>query len=394
MSKCLLQQNSVYRDTIRKLDAVLETLPHPCSWTLEGQILINQGASRIQEAAVAQPLCTAVQIALVDFLRSIGIDFHTVIGHSSGEIAAAYAAGRLSAQDAIVVSYYRGMVAHLAGGGADGRKGGMMAVNMPESEALAFCNDPLFGGRICVAANNSPTSVTLSGDLDDIRRAHKMLIDNQKSPKLLYVDTAYHSPHMTKPAAKYVDAMREYGLSPIPEGNGIIWVSSVKGRPRTGATDLDCQYWADNMVNEVQFRDAVEFALSRYGDEFDCALEMGPHPALQGPFAETVMAYDHDRVIPYSCPLNRSGDAERSVSDFLGLMWARFGTMAIDLRSYIEQCSVSNLLHSRLFNLPSYPFDHSVDYWRESRISRQYHSRSQAPHELLAFGTRRTAFPR
>ncbi|RYC64470.1 hypothetical protein CHU98_g1762 [Xylaria longipes] len=387
MSRGLLQQNSVYRDTIRTLDAVLKACRRPCSWSLEEQILVNQNASRLREAAVSQPLCTAVQIALVDFLRSIGIDFHTVVGHSSGEIAAAYAAGRLSAQDAIVVSYYRGMVAHLACG-PEGQKGGMLVVNMPEGEALSFCSDPLFGGRICIAASNSPTSVTLSGDLDAIHLAHKALIDNKKSPKILHVDTAYHSQHMTKPAVQYVDAMREYGVSPIPEGNGTIWVSSVKDRPLTGANGPDCQYWADNMVNQVQFRGAVEYALSRSGDEFECALEIGPHPALQGPFTQIVMAYDPDRIIPYFCPLNRSGNSGRSVSEFLGLMWSRFGVTSIDLRSYIEQCSVPNLLHSRLFNLPSYPFDHSVDYWRESRISRQYQSRAEAPHELLGVRSR------
>ncbi|TRX91051.1 hypothetical protein FHL15_008033 [Xylaria flabelliformis] len=387
MSRDLFQQNSLYRDTIRKLDAVLSALPQPCEWKLEDQILADQNTSRVQEAAVSQPLCTAVQIALVDFLRSIGIDFHTVVGHSSGEIAAAYAAGELSAQDAIVVSYYRGREAHRAGS-ADGQKGGMMAANMSESEALDFCSDPLFGGRICIAADNSPSSVTLSGDLDVIQQAYKVLIDKKKSPRMLRVPTAYHSPHMEPFAGPYADAMREYRVSPIPGGNGIQWVSSVKGRPRTGATDLDCQYWADNMVNQVQFRDAVEYALSQSGDEFDCALEVGPHPALQGPFTQIVVAHNPDRTIPYACPLNRSGESERSVSEFLGRMWSKFGSKSIDLRTYIEQCSMSSLLHSRLFNLPSYPFDHSVDYWRESRYSRQYHSREEASHELLGVRSR------
>ncbi|KAI0466095.1 hypothetical protein F4859DRAFT_527534 [Xylaria cf. heliscus] len=387
MSRPLLQHSSVYRDTIRKLDAVLAACPHPCAWTLEEQILADAGASRIQEAAVAQPLCTAVQVALVDFLRSIGIDFHTVVGHSSGEIAAAYAAGRLSAQDAIVVSYYRGMGAHLAGG-ADGQAGGMMAVNMSESQALTFCNHPSLSGRVCVAASNSPTSVTLSGDLDTIYTAQKLLTPNHKSPKILHVDTAYHSPHMVKPAAYYVNALRGYRVSPIPEGNGITWVSSVEGRPFTGATDLDCQYWADNMVNQVQFRGAVEYALSQSGDEFDCAMEIGPHPVLRGPFTQIVKAHDPDRNIPYSYPLNRLGDSGWAVSEFLGFMWSRFGRMSVDLRRYIEQGSAPDLLHSRLFNLPSYPFDHSVDYWLESRISRQFHSQSEAPHELLGVRSR------
>ncbi|GAW22155.1 hypothetical protein ANO14919_116900 [Xylariales sp. No.14919] len=385
MSKSLLSLNRVYRDTIRKLDGVLASCLHPCSWTLEEQIMAGEGASRLNEAAVSQPLCTALQIALVDFVRSIGIDFHTVIGHSSGEIAAAYAAGRLSAADAIVISYYRGMVAHLAGG-SDGKKGGMLVTRMSESEALSFCRDAAFSGSIGIAASNSPASITLSGDLDSIHLAHKKLKAEGKLARLLPVDTAYHSQHMAKPAADYMKAMREYGVSSIPEGNGIAWISSVKGRPRTEAQDLDCQYWVDNMVSQVEFHEAVQHALSQPGDEFDCAVEIGPHSALQSPVSETAKALG--RSIPYSSPLSKMKDSGLSVSNWLAFFWSNFGPAKLDLRSYIEQSPQPGVLHSRLDDAPSYPFDHSVGYWRESRICRQYHFRAEAPHELLGVRAR------
>ncbi|KAI0099139.1 hypothetical protein GGR51DRAFT_565130 [Nemania sp. FL0031] len=382
MSASLWQHNRVYRDTIRKLGHALKACPSPCPWTLEEQLMAGPEGSRLGEAAVSQPLCTALQIALVDFVRSIGIDFHTVVGHSSGEMAAAYAAGRLSAEDAVVISYYRGMVARSAGG-SDGQKGGMIASAMSEQEALAFCGSPMFGGRIQVAASNSPTSTTLSGDLDAIDLAIAELRARQVGSTKLRLDTAYHSRHMTKPAVEYVEAMHKYGVAPTsPENNGPIWISSVKDRPRTGAQDLDCQYWADNMAKQVQFREAVEYALTQSGDEFDCAIEIGPHPALQGPFTQTARALG--RTIPYACPLNRSEkEGGMAVSDFLGFLWSRFGPEAVDLASYIEQSSMPELLLSRLNDLPTYPFDHSVGYWRVPRISYQYNFREEAPHELL-----------
>ncbi|KAI0535909.1 hypothetical protein GGR58DRAFT_528934 [Xylaria digitata] len=385
MSKSFLQLNSVYRNTIRRLDGVLKSCPHPCSWTLEEQIMADGGVSRLNEAAVSQPLCTALQIALVDFMRSVGIDFHTVIGHSSGEIAAAYAAGRLSSADAIIISYYRGMVAHLASG-SDGQKGGMLVTRMSESEALSFCNNSSFGGSLCIAASNSPSSTTLSGDLDSIHLAHKQLKDEQKPVQLLLVDTAYHSKHMVKPAVDYMKAMQEYGVSSVPEGNAVTWISSVKGRPRTGAKELDGQYWIDNMVNQVQFHEAVEHALSQSGNEFDCAIEIGPHSALRSPVLETAKALG--RNILYSSPLSKMKDSGLSVSNFLGFIWSNFGSSRIDLRSYIEQSSQPGSLHSRLDDVPPYPFDHSASYWRESRICRQYHFRTEAPHELLGVRAR------
>lgn len=71
------------------------------------ELLAPPTTSRISEAALSQPLCTAVQILLVDLLAFVGVQFDVVVGHSSGEIAAAYTAGVLSAQDMILTSYFR-----------------------------------------------------------------------------------------------------------------------------------------------------------------------------------------------------------------------------------------------------------------------------------------------
>ncbi|GJC81598.1 hybrid PKS-NRPS synthetase ATEG_00325 [Colletotrichum liriopes] len=103
MGRKLFRSNSVYRNTIENLEKV----PHPPSWSLVDELIHQEDATRINIAALSQPLCTAVQIALIDLLSSLGVSFHTVVGHSSGEIGAAYAAGVLSARDAMLISYYR-----------------------------------------------------------------------------------------------------------------------------------------------------------------------------------------------------------------------------------------------------------------------------------------------
>ncbi|KAJ3567181.1 hypothetical protein NPX13_g6860 [Xylaria arbuscula] len=379
MSKTLFQQNSVYRNTIRKLDDILRSCHQPPSETLEDVIIAAKEQSPIQIAFVSQLACTAMQIGLVDFVRSIGIDFHTVIGHSSGEIAAAYAAGRLSAEDAILISYYRGMSAHLAKG-SNGEKGTMMVARISEDEAISLCNR--FDGRICIAASNAPMAVTLSGDVDCIRQAIKQLEDDEKVAKELPLDTAYHSHHMIEPAKQYMKELNEVGVSFNSESNGIVWISSVKNHPRIAAAgDLDNGYWADNMINQVEFAQAVEYALSQSDIGFDCAIEIGPTPAMRTPVSD--IAKSLGRSILYTSPLHRHYDSSVSVSKFLEFIWSNFGSSKIDLRNYIEQSPLPDLTNSRLSNLPSYPFDHSVGYWRESRINRQYHFRGDAPHELL-----------
>lgn len=245
MSRSLFHASKVYRDTIRDLDKTLKALPDPPNWSLEEQVMAEGDASRVDIPAISQPICTALQVGLVNLLASMGIGFHAVVGHSSGEIAAAYAAGRISARDAILISYYRGHVAHLAKS-PEGNEGGMMAAAMSEQEAVEFCKDPMFNGRLHLAAINSPSSVTLSGDRDAVKSADEHLTKNDKFSRVLRVNAAYHSPHMLKPAAEYVKALLGSDIRPNATGNGIVWISSVHGRPMEGDEDLSASYWNDN----------------------------------------------------------------------------------------------------------------------------------------------------
>ncbi|KAI1452678.1 beta-ketoacyl synthase domain-containing protein [Annulohypoxylon moriforme] len=384
MSSSLFHSNEIYRNTIRNLDQVLRYSSQPPEWTLEEQILAEGSASLVNIAAVSQPLCTAVQIGLIDLLKSLDVSFHTVVGHSSGEIAAAYAAGRLSARDAILISYYRGYLAHLASS-PEGRKGGMLAVAISEKEAFGFCETPIFDGRLHVAASNSPSSVTLSGDLDVIQQAHQELTKEKKFSRILKVDSAYHSPHMIKPAAEYINALQASDINLDSPGNGTAWVSSVHGRLMNGEEGLGAEYWRDNMVNMVRFHDAVVNAISEYGP-FDCALEIGPHPALKGPATQTAKSLGHD--LQYSSPLDRTKDDTLAFSDLLGFLWTHYGPKEINLDRYIEQSPCLGILNTRIFDLPTYPWDHSQLHYRESRITRKFHFKTDPPHELLGVRTR------
>lgn len=385
MSSGLLLTNKVYRDTIRELDNVLRQCPNPPSWTLEQEIRAHEGLSRVGIAAISQPLCTAIQIGLVDVLRSLGVTFHTVVGHSSGEMAAAYAAGRLSARDAMLISYYRGMFAHLAGG-ASGKKGGMVAVGLSKQDAAELCSRPEYSGGICVAASNAPTSVTLSGDIDIIQKVRDDLTEQKIFARMLQIDTAYHSPHMEKPAVKYLEALASVRVSPPKAGNGTNWVSSVHvtGEPDQG--DLEAKYWKDNMVQTVLFHEALSTALEQQGP-FNFAIEVGPHPALKGPATQTMKAVTGSAV-PYVGLLDRKKDDRLAFAEFIGSLWTEFGPSAVQLRPFVENSTRPDLVHQYLEEPPTYPWDHSQTYYRESRIAKQYAFRTDPPHELLGSRTR------
>ncbi len=112
MGRELLQwaEHPVFKQTIRALDKHLQAIPYPPHWSIERELARPSKSSRLNSAAISQPLCTAVQIALVDSLAALGIRPAAVVGKSSGEIAAAYAVGALTAREAIAIAFFRGRV--------------------------------------------------------------------------------------------------------------------------------------------------------------------------------------------------------------------------------------------------------------------------------------------
>ena len=384
MSRGLLRSSEVFAATIRKLDKILAACPHPPGWSLEQEILAEEGSSRVYKASVSQPLCTAVQLALVDLLRHLGVTFHTVVGHSSGEIAAAYAAGKICLRDAMLISHYRGMRVDTARG-AGGAKGGMLAAGLSRKEAEELCASDEFSGGLWVAASNAPSSVTLSGDRDLVDKACDHLAKQQKFARRLFVDVAYHSPHMDGLSVKYHELLRSCNIVPT-EGNGTIWVSSVYGAGEPSQEELTARYWRDNMVNPVLFHEALSTALDRFGP-FDCAVEVGPHPALKGPVTQT-MKDKTGGAIPYSGVLDRKADDREAFAEFLGWMWTQFGSSAWQIRKFVEGSVNPELVSARLADAPLYPWDHSQPFYRESRLARQFHFKPDKPHELLGVRTR------
>lgn len=144
--------------------------------------------SRIGEAEIAQPLTTAVQIMLVNILRTWGVSPGFVIGHSSGEIAAAYASGALTMQEAIICAYVRGWATTEAG-----RPGGMAAVGLSAEDCKSFLHNST--GKVVIACENSSSNVTISGDGEEMDKIIEAIraSDEDVFVRRLHVDRAYHS---------------------------------------------------------------------------------------------------------------------------------------------------------------------------------------------------------
>lgn len=386
MGKSLVLGSEYAKQFVGRLEERLAQLPLPDrpSWSLTKELLADSSTSRVGESELSQPLCTAVQLLLVELIRHAGIAFKAVVGHSSGEIAAAYAAGVIaSPEDAICIAYYRGFHGKLSSS-PSGQKGAMLAVGTSLEDARELCELPGFIGRITVAASNSPASITLSGDEDAINQAKDVFEDEKKFVRIVRVDKAYHSHHMVPCSEAYIKSIRASGISPLRKPNsGCSWFSSVTVQEISESSNLSETYWTDNMVNPVLFSQAIERAITEKGP-FDVAIEVGPHPALQGPVKQTIEALSGN-VIAYTGTLRRQSNDIEAFSDTLAYLWETFGESAVDFSGYDNL--VSNAEHRKLLKgLPTYPWDHDRVFWHESRLSKAFRTRSDPIHEIL--GTR------
>ncbi|KAI1312189.1 hypothetical protein F5Y03DRAFT_341668, partial [Xylaria venustula] len=385
MGAQLILSSQFARKRIEDLEDSLATLPSADrpKWKMLQEMTAGADTSRIGQAELSQPLCTAVQIILVDLLRTAGITFSAVVGHSSGEIGAAYAAGFLSAEDAIRVAYYRGLYAHLAGS-SSGQKGAMLAVGTSWEDAADLCNLRAFKGRLTIAAHNSPASVTLSGDADAVIHAKKIFDEEKKFARLLKVDTAYHSHHMLPCGDPYVEALQACGVEVKKDREtATTWFSSVvpSEKPMDATPELQGVYWRDNMTNAVLFSDAVKNAVAA-DDGINMAIEVGPHPALKGPAMQNISEV-RPSPLPYTGVLSRGQNDVEAFSDALGYSWTQLGGQAVDFQSY-EEAVTSVLRQPKLVvDLPSYQWNHARSHWNESRKSRKMRSTNVPGHELL-----------
>ncbi|PKX89311.1 polyketide synthetase [Aspergillus novofumigatus IBT 16806] len=376
----LIQSCQTFYESIHRCEQALAGLPDRPSWSLVDELRADKRSSKLSDAALSQPLTTAIEIAVHDLLNAAGVHLDIVVGHSSGEIAAAYAAGILSLDDAMKIAYYRGM--HAKPATSSQQSGGMIAVSISYDDARAFCAQPSFSQRLVVAASNAPTSVTLSGDLDAIYEAKRAFEQKGTFARILKVDVAYHSHHMRPSAEAYLASLEACKIQLRQPETDCMWVSSVTGAAVCLDDDtipsLAGRYWVENMLQPVLFSQAIQQAVNRVS--FDIGIEVGPHPALKGPVLETIkLAIGSD--IPYLSILKRGVPDVNAASSAMGCLWQHLGPGAVNLGGYHR--AFGSRTPRLLKDLPGYAWDYGMEYGRESRVSRRYLQQGMRPHPLL-----------
>ncbi|KAK7756046.1 Type I Iterative PKS [Diatrype stigma] len=374
-----LLADPVFHDSIHQSNQILAELGS--SWDLLEELLREKQTSRLQEAELAQPVTTAVQVALVDLVRAWGVHPDAVVGHSSGEIAAAYAAGHLTHDQAIKAAYFRGFSSKIAREKGFGN-GGMLAVGVGEGEIAPYLKQ-LKQGVAVVACQNSPSSVTISGDDAAISELSTLLTRDDIFNRRLLVDTAYHSHHMKAAAAEYRASLGDIPQSEFPK-TAVKMFSSVTGSLKSSGFDGD--YWTSNLVNKVRFCDALQalcradYTSSRGVQPHRIFIEIGPHSALAGPARQCIADLAEPLPYSYTSVLVRGTAAIHSALAMAGTLFSRGYSLDIGAVTASDPTwKNATVLH----NLPSYSWDHSKRHWNESRLSRDYRLRKHPYHDLL-----------
>lgn len=258
-------------------------------WSLLEELERSAETTRVHDSEIGQPCSTATQIALVDLLSFLGVKPSAVVGHSSGEIAAAYAAQAISHEDAVKISYTRGLLSKRARI-ANLTPGAMLAVGLGKQAVDEYLGR-VTRGRLVVACLNSRSSLTISGDEPAIQELEEMLRESRVFARRLKVDTGYHSHHMEKVAQSYLDDIHRLGgIRPQSPASDVKLISTVTGQPKYGGFDEN--YWVENLVSPVRFSEALSKCKMELRGSSRLPphmfLELGPHHGLEGPTRSTV----------------------------------------------------------------------------------------------------------
>ena len=330
-------------------------------------------SSLVDRAYISQPATTAIQIALVRLLSSWGITPLAVVGHSSGEIGAAYAAGALSVEQCMLVAYQRGLAAEILKQGRSQRPGGMLAIGAPQAKVRPMV-ERLGSSHVVIACINGPSLVTASGDADTISELQAEAEDQGFFNRRLKVDVAYHSPHMRDIASGYLAAIKAV----VPTvGSGVHFHSTVVGREKELA-ELSAEYWVENMTNPVQFVDGVR-SMYHNGEGPDTLIEIGPHSALEAPIRDIIKEFGSTSKVRYFSSLVRNCDAALTTLSLASALHV----LGCDLNLSAINDPLSSSSQRILNDLPPYPWNHSKRYWHESRLSINHRLRRFPRSDLL-----------
>jgi NADPH:quinone reductase-like Zn-dependent oxidoreductase/malonyl CoA-acyl carrier protein transacylase len=326
------------------------------------------------DLALNLPLVTVLQVAVVDLIYSWGIKPRCVIGHSSGEVAAAYASGKIGRKAAWKTAYFRGVVAAKL----SGQDGGMLAVALSPERAKEYIKAYENAGKLTIACYNSPSNQTVSGDVDAIDALKATLDEEKIFARKLNVSNAYHSSHMVAGAEEYTSLLGNlHGEDKLTGWSDVEMISTVTCSTVSSKQLELPSYWTNNLVSPVQFTSALLKMCNESGIAFDDLIEIGPHSTMQSAVNETLQD-TLSAESSYHATVKRRNPSAGPIIETAGALWCRGYHICLDVVNEIEPNSTR-----MLSDLPQYKFNHESNFLLESRLSSNYRYRQFPRMDLI-----------
>src|SRR6266404_3385009 len=343
MGSELMRYQPVFRQGIERCDAAMRPWAR---FSLLEELGRSEDISQMHRTEIAQPAIFAMQMALTDLWISWGVRPAAIVGHSVGEVAAAYVAGIFSLEEAARVIVLRARFMDDCARG----EGTMLAVGLDEDGAQALI--ARHDRTVTIAAFNGPRSLTLAGSRLSLEAMAAELELQGVFARLVRVDHPFHHPLM-RPAS---EALEKALVDIKPQTENVPFFSTVTGR-RCAGPECDAAHWGRGVRQSVQFASAVN-ALSEFG--VDVWLEIGAHPALSHSIQECLAGRDGKTSV--MCSARREREHESLLDTAMELH-----------RSCVTLDFAEMTPSRRLLSLPTYAWDksrwwHESSDWREGRL--------------------------
>lgn len=272
----------------------------------------------------------------------------------------------------------------------------MLAVAMSETDIKPFIdrlNDYTETPRVQIGCHNSPQSLTLTGDADQLALIQQWLEEGKHFARKLRVNVAYHSVFMEAVKEEYRHALQHINREPV-QSELIPMISSVTGTIARPRMLCDPDYWVQNLVSQVRFSPAVSLIAVQSGKPprkhltskkpqtlsgIKMLVEIGPHSTLAGPLQQILAKARAQDRLSYTSTLNRQKNATRAMLEAVGRLWGLGYPVDLHKANGISS-AVPKAVRT---DLPEYPFNHTRSYWFEDRLSAAFRFRKHTPHELL-----------
>ncbi|MGL1887999.1 MAG: SDR family NAD(P)-dependent oxidoreductase [Reichenbachiella sp.] len=349
MGQELIATEPLFKTTIQNIESYFNQIS---GWSLLEEMNKNEENSCVNDTRIAQPAIMAIQIALVELWKKHGVKPEGVVGHSIGEVAAAYTAGSLTMEQAVQVIFHRSRGQHAATG-----KGKMLAVSVSLTAAEEIIKD--VKDTVSIGAVNGPEMCVLSGDETPLAQISEKLTQKDVFNKFLRVTVPFHSHHMEPLKNELISSLDHLN----PNKASMDLYSTVTGSKEDGL-HLVSEYWYDNVRKPVYFANALSKMID---DGYDFFIEIGPHPALSAG-AEDIFSSKNSKAVIFPS-IKRKENEKLHFLQTLGSIYTHGIALNWDLIYPIS---------TRIFDLPKYTWD-LKSFWHETakhkakRLSKKIH---------------------